>query len=218
MRTMREITRAEVENVKKHWDWELATDTLLNLCKHHPKHERLDEIIAKVLLIGRSNAAAIERRRDIRVRGDFYLERVGPIIEKANIDSWLAELDANSLPGCPLSIIIHRKLEKLFFKIAKLSKRSLASKYLHFHFPEVFFIFDSRASRAIKLVTPRLKEIQDDYEKPYDRTYKDFVRRCVWLRDDIHAKYNTWLSPRQIDRLLLAIDGSRRTKDSREKS
>jgi len=40
--------------------------------------------------------------------------------------------------------------KKLFSKISGLNKRSLASKYLHFHVPELFYISDSRAYDAMR--------------------------------------------------------------------
>lgn len=125
---MREIAKPEVKAVMDSWVWDVATNTLYDLCRRHPTHRTIKEIIGKVLLIGRSNAAAIERRRNVRVLGDFYELKVGPEMLKAGIDSWFAVLKTNSAPGCPNSIEIHRKLQDLFLKISKLSKRSLASK------------------------------------------------------------------------------------------
>ena len=45
---------------------------------------------------------------------------------------------------------VHYLTTKLFSKISGLNKRSLASKYLHFHVPELFYIFDSRAYDAMR--------------------------------------------------------------------
>jgi hypothetical protein len=47
----------------------------------------------------------------------------------------------------------------LFAAITQREKRSLASKYLHFHVPHVFYLYDSRARRAITKVVPRLNNL-----------------------------------------------------------
>jgi len=46
--------------------WDLGNQTLYSLCQDHPMHDRDDVIIAKVWLIGRSYAAAVERRNMLR--------------------------------------------------------------------------------------------------------------------------------------------------------
>jgi hypothetical protein len=66
---------------------------------------------------------------------------------------------------------------------------------------------DSRARWAITRVVPRLHYIDDIHVDVFDREYRDFVRRCLWLRNKIIATYNKVLTPRQLDRLLLTITG-----------
>ena len=39
----------------------------------------------------------------------------------------------------------------------------------------------------------------------YDSEYKDFFRRCLWLKYDIEKKLGDRFSPRQIDTILLSI-------------
>lgn len=127
------------------------------------------------------------------------------MIRDAKIDRWLVGLPRVGNPGNPESLIVHGRLQDLFSAISGLAKRSLASKYLHFHFPRTYFIYDSRASWAIKRVAPRLNELPEIRVQPVDREYVDFVRRCIWLRQNIQETYSTRLMPRQIDRILLSI-------------
>lgn len=42
----------------------------------------------------------------------------------------------------------HKWLTNIFCEITDLEKRSLASKYLHFHYPHLFYIYDSRSNKA----------------------------------------------------------------------
>lgn len=81
----------------------------------------------------------------------------------------------------------------------------MASKYIYFYKPEAFFIYDSRARQSITKVVPQLKEILELETDEFDHEYRDFVRRCVWLRDNILKTLGTELTPREIDKLLLMI-------------
>lgn len=49
----------------------------------------------------------------------------------------------------------HKLLMDTFYELTGLEKRSLASKYLHFHCPEMFFIYDSRARANINKYVKR---------------------------------------------------------------
>jgi len=43
--------------------YDVGKDALYEMCRKHPRHNREDEVISKIWLIGRSHSAAIERRR-----------------------------------------------------------------------------------------------------------------------------------------------------------
>jgi hypothetical protein len=161
---MATITAQEVvAALKKNRVWDLGNKVLYDLCSSYPYHKTDEEIIAKIWLIGRSYAAAIERRKNkaSNSEGDkFYEEIVVPKIKYSEVDKWFAIIRENPIPG--VAIEIHGKLTKLFSDISGLDKRSLASKYLHFHFEDSFFIYDSRAVNAIRMMTDRTqKEIID---------------------------------------------------------
>jgi len=215
---MRPITTKDVESVQQKWVWDLGNSVLYDLCKNHPAHKSNEDIVAKVWLIGRSYAASIERRRNAEQIGDdFYESIVAPAMKASGIDTWIASISPTAAPGASGTISAHKKLTDLFKSITRLEKRSLASKYLHFHRPDAFYIYDSRAREAITKVVPRLNEIPDIAVDECDTEYKDFVRRCVWLRKCIDTPHSIKLTPREIDKLLLMIahDEARvRTKPS----
>src|ERR1035437_7905224 len=122
------------EALKKNRVWDLGNKVLYDLCHKHPLHQKHDEIIAKVWLIGRSYAAAIERRKNKNSdsQGDkFYEKIVGPKIRNKGIDKWFAWLKKQPTPTN--AIKTHFKLMGLFAEISDHKNRSLASKYLHFH-------------------------------------------------------------------------------------
>lgn len=92
----------------------------------------------------------------------------------------------------------------LFKEISGLEKRSLASKYLHFHVPQLFYIYDARATTALKKLAREVpREIH--LAASDDREYRGFVERCEDLRRFCLARFKQDMSPRQLDNLLLSI-------------
>lgn len=203
---VRPVTRADVDAARAASVWDLGNRILYDLCLEYPGHRVAEEIIAKVWLIGRSYAASIERRRNADQIGDgFYEAAVAPAMMQAGIDDWLASIPEAEPRQCVRALAVHKQLMDLFADITKLEKRSLASKYLHFHMPGVFYLYDSRARRAITRVVPRLNKLPHIPPGTYDPEYRDFVRRCLWLRAEIHSSQGLMLTPREIDKLLLAV-------------
>ncbi len=204
---MRDVTMAEIESMRAGSVWDLGNQVLYDLCRKNPEHKTLDEIIAKLWLIGRAYAASIERRRNVEAYGDgFYSDTVGPAMLASGIDAWLRLLSAVSDPGHHAeTVVVHKRLTDLFAALTNLNKRSLASKYLHFHRPDLFYLYDSRAVWAIMKVTPRLSSIPHLEVDEHDWTYRDFVRRCVWLRARVQKTLGPLLTPREIDKILLTI-------------
>ncbi len=185
--------------------WDFGNQVLYNLCAANPGHTRDDIIIAKIWLIGRSYAAAIERRRD---KGDavgdaFYETKVGPQIRSSDIDKWFRALDNGSNEDIALNLETHKKVMGLFTMISGLEKRSLASKYLHFHFPARFHIYDSRASKAISELTKPIGRSLPPLRE-HDDVYARFLLRCRVLNKQIDSLADRHLSPREFDKVLLA--------------
>jgi hypothetical protein len=140
--------------------WEFSNRLLYELCAHQPAHTDAGEVLAKILLIGRVYAAAIERRKtktDDDQNDGFYVNTVVPKIQNSPMDKWLQEA-RTAKPGTQAAfntmVSIHRNVTSLFCDISDLEKRSLASKYLHFHVPMHFYIFDSRAVKATRIFPP----------------------------------------------------------------
>jgi len=203
---MRQISESEIDSIRVPWMWDLGNSVLYDLCRQHPGHSRADEIVAKVWLIGRSYSASIERRRNAKVTGDrFYEKTVAQAIRNSPVDEWLETIGPTERPGGSASIAVHKKLLDLFRSITDLEKRSLASKYLHFHRPDAFFIYDSRARRSITEVVPRLNRIPTIEADAFDVEYRDFVRRCAWLCSHVRITHKMDLTPRDLDKLLLMI-------------
>ena len=188
--------------------WDLGNEVLYDLCRKYPFHREAPAVIAKIWLIGRSYAAAIERRRIKEGQeGDFYVEVVAPRILNSQIDTWIAISAEHATPnedsfGAILSA--HANVTKLFGEISGLEKRSLASKYLHFHLPQLFYIYDTRAVMAMRLLSS-IGGRASRHVTGTDSEYCKFAEKCLRLQTHIDAKHGMQLTPRQIDTLLLRI-------------
>jgi hypothetical protein len=146
-----------VDTVQEPDFWDFGNDVLYQLCLNHPGHSDKSVAAAKIWLIGRSYAAAIERRKiAVPDRGHFYRDRVAPEMVRSEIDKYLTSLAAFrivSTESFSRVIETHKYVTDLFGRITGQDKRSLASKYLHFHLPNLFFIYDSRAAKGVRMLS-----------------------------------------------------------------
>ena len=213
------ITKEDIDHALGYSPWDFGNNVLYALCKDHPKHDRADVIIAKMLLIGRTYAAAIERRKNAQnTSDDFYTNVVVNEIKISELDQLLNRLPEKMVkPWTQLGMVItvHKKLTDIFYDMTELNKRSLASKYLHFHRPDLFFLYDSRSRESISKVTPRLDQIKNIDAELQDQEYHAFCRRALHLREFIAKEFGKTLTPRQLDKILLGITAKIR-KDKAE--
>ena len=189
---------------------EFGNSILYQMCKDNPKHDQADVVVGKIWLIGRSYAAAIERRKnaDDFLGDDFYYEAVAPkmLVIGKELDerlSCLNNTDGLIVDCVPEILSTHKFLMDTFTELTGLEKRSLASKYLHFHCPEKFFIYDSRARMAIGKLVKRpdkgiLAEVPD-----YDPEYGDFICRMLELQEYLDEQIGIYELPRKLDSFLL---------------
>jgi len=178
--------------------WDLGNSVLYKLCAEYPGHADADVILAKTWLIGRAYAAALERRRNADVLGDAFYMKVAREFRSARLDGWFRDPGGNQQEA----IETHKKLTDLLQRITGFEKRSFASKYLHFHFPSQFYIYDSRAAKSarklVRLDRGRSRSGEEDAD------YADFFSRCEQISKHIGdlIKRPT-ISPRQVDKVLL---------------
>ncbi len=199
--------------------WYTANSILYDLCKRYPNHKNEQEIIAKMFIIGRSYAAAIERgKKKPKMKKEFdvntlYLE-LGKKMKDASFDNLINRCrKKDSVEQC---LKVHQKLiesigeitQKFFYESAK---RSFASKYLHFHIPDKFFIYDSQASSTIGELLRYFGISRFPRDKPksksnsLDNEYKIFYDKCERGTKEIKKEYKISLNCRQFDNLLLEI-------------
>jgi hypothetical protein len=190
---------------------DLANRLLYELCQKHRSHDDDQAVYAKIVLIGRSHAAAIERRdKFLRVPNDeFYEKKVVPAVRREPVDQWLA--DAAATPGIasetlPVLLSVHAKFTRLFKRISGRNQRSLASKYLHFHLPEHFFLYDTRAVQALGFLKEVIgKRLMLGPNAAHDAEYERLARKCLKLQAEALRLGIPPLPPRHVDNLLLKV-------------
>jgi hypothetical protein len=178
------------------------------LCKKNFTHKEESKVIAKIWLIGRSYPAAIERRKNAAGENsdDFYLDVVAPKIINSQIDNRLHSLKIASIDSessIKEILEVHFFVTQLFNQISGLNKRSLASKYLHFHYPALFFIYDTRAVNGITKFSHLIGRLRKNSYRNVDNEYRKFFNKCIKLRTHIYTEFEVKLTPRQLDNLLL---------------
>ena len=146
-----------------------GNEVLYRMCRDQPGHTNSDVIAGKIWLIGRAYAAAVERGagkailREAREKNKGLPELIALDIAKSALDKWLESIDdvkKVDVENLDRVLAVHRKFVDLLKGLTKgkrATRRSFASKYLHFHKPLAFFLFDSRAQEKIHKKVPRCK-------------------------------------------------------------
>lgn len=205
----------EIKKFKTHYDYgKIGNEVLYEMCKKYHYHNDKAEIVGKVWLIGRSYAVALERNKNNKKAGDdFYIESIAPKFKNGfdNLLSTVRKLHKLNEENIPIIIKTHKKVTDFIYKeITKDYKRSFASKYLHFHFPELFFIYDSRVVGVINAVVRAVDGTRNEYRKylknlresDFDKEYATFFAKCFYFWE-FCKKEGVPLTTRQIDSFLI---------------
>ncbi|MHC1704980.1 MAG: hypothetical protein AB9846_13810 [Tenuifilaceae bacterium] len=218
-------TKQQLERAIQKSPWDFSNKILYELCRNNFNHKEDDVILTKVLFIGRIYAAAIERRKnkdDEDINDNFYLKEVTNIFRKPELDERLANLSKHSEISSENIISVlntHYYLTSEIRKITALEKRSFSSKYLHFHLPEMFYIYDSRAVTALREfisdVPDEMKEIVK--LENVDKEYAKFLCKCVSLKKQIEIRYNIKIANRQFDNLLIEVANNKAIEKKKKK-
>ncbi len=175
---------------------------LYDLCFMYRHHMR-DEIVSdKLRLITRlhSDSPAWPGKA-------FSAEAAAHNLTQSPVDHWFGALSTAEQLDSGLLLELHKRLMGVFEGISDEEARSLASKYLHFHFPELFYVYDSRIAGALSLL------MEGDCGflalAEFDPAYGRFHACCRKLVERIAPLVGRALSPRELDRVLRAwLDNS----------
>jgi hypothetical protein len=190
--------------------FDFENQILYDMCEKARTNTKEEEIIAKLRLIGRSQASALERGAKCeRLGDDLYVLSAAPAVRAAGeeLDTRIGGLRQHPRITADLSERIletHAFLTGLLHSVTQIHNRSLASKYLHYHAPEIFPIYDSRAYASLQSLNTAfgIKKLELPAEE-YDSAYADFISKLIPLMDYIGNEFDVWLNPRELDKLLL---------------
>lgn len=190
--------------------WAVGDAVLYRLCREYPHHADVQEVVAKLWLVGRAYSAAIERRPVtqgvVKESMKAYYRRAAEALIASEIDAAIAALPSNppeSLEDVGRTLPIHMHVMGCIKSVSNADQRSFASKYLHFHRPDWFVMFDSVAVRGLCRLLGRAPSRQ--LRSPLsDAEYTRFVARAWQLRHYLESLSDSSLTLRALDRLLLA--------------
>jgi hypothetical protein len=170
---------------------------LYDLCFMH-RHHRRDEVVAdKLRLLTRLYADS----PSWPAKG-FSAEATAHNLTRSHVDHWFGAITTAEELDVSLLLELHRHLMKVFRDLSDEEARSLASKYLHFHFPELFYVYDTRIATALSLLMHGdcgFLALAD-----FDPAYGRFHACCRKLTERITPLVGRRLSPRELDRVLRA--------------
>lgn len=212
-------TKGQITEAKNQQPWDFGNDILYKLCRENFHHKDESHILAKVLFIGRIYAAAVERRKNKadEINDEFYLDVIIPTFKNSGLDEKLDILNRiiePSIDDLPLILETHGNLTKTLFKITGLDKRSFSSKYLHFHLPKLYFIYDSRALKGLRSFINRVPKEYDQFIRlrDVDEEYSKFYCKCHAIKKQAGLNYNTSLTNREFDNILIGIANKAKKK------
>jgi len=203
------ITKEIIENGLSSKEWDFGNNNLYKLCFENFEHNESDKIIAKVWLIGRAYAAAIERRKNkTDINDNFYTNSVAPAFQNSELDKHLNTIRNEkriTIENIDKILVIHNYLVQVIKKITEMEKRSFCSKYLHFHLPDLFFIYDSRAVTALRQFISRVPQELTYLTKinGIDSEYANFFVKSFVLRNQIENDFDLKLTTREFDKILI---------------
>jgi hypothetical protein len=191
-----------------------SNEVLYRMCAEQPSHSDVDIIESKLGLIGRAYAATMERKAKTDTGEKFNLHDAAHKVVKfgVELDRLISELRKIGRPefeNARILLSTHAWLTARFNDLTKLDKRSLASKYLHFHAPLSVFIFDSVAKRGLREKLPALLV---DRKRPSltspeaDKEYLTFTRDCLLFREEKERELGKSISARRLDSFLYKPD------------
>lgn len=207
---MNKLSAIQIKNAMKNNVWHFGNEILYKMCRENFEHKNDEFILSKILFIGRIYAAAIERRKTKNndINDNFYTDTVAPAFRHSDIDKYLNNLkNFKSLNEDNLKLVLetHSYLTEMINKITELNKRSLVSKYLHFHLPELFFIYDTRAVEALRFYKTKVPTALQHLTKlkNVDAEYAKFFCKCYELQKEIQDNFDVNFNTRNLDNLLI---------------
>ncbi len=179
--------------------WNEVNAFLYKVCESDLKGCKPETIACRLILIGRTYSAALERNnKHLDLSTDDIYSQV------SNLKIWketAKRLKTLKPDDYAEMISIHDDLVKALEGIVENKKISLVSKFLHFHRKDCFYIYDSQAREASLYLMPDRLRLPINSQVLYSDEYARFCHRVDCIRKEINPK----LTLREIDDFLLYV-------------
>jgi hypothetical protein len=168
--------------------FQLLDQLLYDLCQKHPDHTDRHSVYAKLWVIGRAYTTGIERaiRANGKMGGSLTALAEQMVSKGKQLNELFSELAEVSQPlteeNAKQVIALHGRFIKIIGSVlrAKISPRSFASKYMHFHCNAVPII-DSVADAKLRTLVRWRTAFNFGMPKNADDYYGWFVMRFLAL-------------------------------------
>lgn len=180
----------------------------------NPSNTDRSQIIGKLMLIGRTYSASVERRK---TQGNVKDDRQALEVVIAAADAIASSKCSKLLDSIGLNdkltnerlheaVAIHRELALALSSANNRENSSLASKYLHFHRPDFFPIVDSYVRKGWSWVMDEMGESYRGWGV-FGRVgrYDEWCVKLLELRSLLQESLGYEVTLRQIDNYLLSI-------------
>lgn len=180
--------------------WSLGRDTLYQMCQN-TRHTDVAATVSKLWLIGRSHSAALERThlRDVRWRTEPYRRAADALRSVRRLDARLDQIrgtgDAYDARQLTMVCSCVEDVANALAETVGQLKLSLASKYLHFHAPEIP-IFDRNSYGTYCLLAPRRRGRGESL-------YQGHVERFLLMRRGLLKTVDGPVNARTIDNFAM---------------
>ncbi|PIB51766.1 hypothetical protein AOA57_02675 [Pseudomonas sp. 2588-5] len=188
-----------------------ANKALYSFVRENPSHTDPAQVASKALIIGRSLAASVERRK--KDDDDDYEGSTGSFYARLadSICSSDLALEASFLPvgkrltGSATTAVnkVHSRLCDAITRVTKKDASSFASKYLHFHYPTLFPMVDSRAREALKWIADEESMVFAPTTAGMSKNYAVYMAFYLKVRDLFEEELGYEISLRHMDNILL---------------
>lgn len=182
--------------------YEKFNNQLYQMCKRNFKHSDQAIVYMKSIIIGRTYSVSPERYKGSTTKQkELFWKIFSEEIFRSKIDIHFSKLIVLNKKGVKSLtkeevekiLLIFEEVHGIFKNACKVqsgrkrpNRISFTSKYLHFHFPNLFFIYDSRAKTGLATHTSN---------------YSIFYKRCLETLKE-NPKFRT---PRELDSFLLGF-------------
>ena len=194
--------------------FDVSNQMLYNAVKSNPSNLDAPQIIGKLMLIGRTYSAAVERRRTSNAvqdnrQGLEVIIEAACAIANSNVESQMAlvgKTERLSRERITDAVELHSAVCAALRKANQRSNSSLASKYLHFHRPAFFPIVDSYVREGWWWIMDSLGEKNEGWSVfGQVERYGNWCERVLSLQQKLERHLRKPVSLRQIDNYMLSI-------------